>query len=649
MHFLLMISRISTLCLPGSSECDGDTIKICDLNGEWVTIDCPSNSKCALNNNKITCLPNKEIEIKPVEPLPSKDIPVQNEADKTNNDAKQKQNNIDNESADQNKMIYEPNAKEKHASEQENKSQQEGDTSMSASEQPPSPQQPEAPVEKPQDEPKSTEESKTQPEQPTTEVPKEQTVAPEEKTEKTITVYKTVTEKVVIETQKEPEIFQEVVKTVKRPEIPCCSENIQESCRICNDVKPIRAIIIDRESLLGKESGNETGQNATEMAGNMANNAQSAEQPGAQEGGGAGATEDQANSEGAGGNTGDTQQEEAQQSSGPAPALKSPSNSAKSSGNKKSSNLISGGGAVSAAVKAKKNTIQEKLKAQAKKIIPKKGDGIKLPSIKEKLESKEKLIKPPRIGDEAKVESNLQQKSLESKKEPLKSLKTEGQVKTEDKLTTKTKEGTKLASASSESVASITKEQIQKIAGSFGHKPPDQNVSAVAEYVKKSFKSLNEAAMFIAQIIHESGGLVHLSEQGCKENKAKCGANYDDGKGVPGKYYYGRGFIQLSWAANYKAASQGLGMGDKLLNNPDLVSDDPKIAIQTAIWYWQTRVATAPGVKENKFGATTKAINGALECQGSNVDKSKKRYAIYKKAVEILNIKNPASESGCYN
>ena len=44
-----------------------------------------------------------------------------------------------------------------------------------------------------------------------------------------------------------------------------------------------------------------------------------------------------------------------------------------------------------------------------------------------------------------------------------------------------------------------------------------------------------------------------------------------------GHVYYGRGYVQLTWAANYKKMGRAIGMGDKLYRNPDLVLD-PDIA-----------------------------------------------------------------------
>jgi predicted chitinase len=127
-----------------------------------------------------------------------------------------------------------------------------------------------------------------------------------------------------------------------------------------------------------------------------------------------------------------------------------------------------------------------------------------------------------------------------------------------------------------------------------------------------------EIAAFLANLMHESDELRAKNEYNT--------ANYDkycnDKEGVicaPGKQYYGRGPIQLSWNFNYDLAGKALGLD--LLNDPDLVARDATVAWKTAIWYWMTIKGPAPVPSHEAmtqsagFGETIRSINGVLECQ----------------------------------
>ncbi|WP_030781450.1 glycoside hydrolase family 19 protein [Streptomyces sp. NRRL S-920] len=159
-----------------------------------------------------------------------------------------------------------------------------------------------------------------------------------------------------------------------------------------------------------------------------------------------------------------------------------------------------------------------------------------------------------------------------------------------------------------------------------------------------------EAAAFLANVSHETGGLVHVVEQNQNNYPHYCDKTRPYGCPAGQAAYYGRGPIQLSWNFNYKAAGDALGID--LLNNPYLVEQNPSIAWQTGLWYWNTQ--SGPGtmtphhamVSGAGFGETIRAINGTLECNGGNPAQVQSRIDRYKAFTQILGT-TPGSNLSC--
>ena len=87
---------------------------------------------------------------------------------------------------------------------------------------------------------------------------------------------------------------------------------------------------------------------------------------------------------------------------------------------------------------------------------------------------------------------------------------------------------------------------------------------------------------------------------------------------------------------------------ERLYENPDLVETDDKMAWATAFWFWKKNVRNDKNVKLGYFGASTKLIHGALECQGSNTNTAKSRFDKYKFVLKAFKIDEVANEKGCY-
>lgn len=112
-------------------------------------------------------------------------------------------------------------------------------------------------------------------------------------------------------------------------------------------------------------------------------------------------------------------------------------------------------------------------------------------------------------------------------------------------------------------------------------------------------------AAFIAQIAHESGELRYtreLASGAAYEGRADLG-NTHPGDGIAFK---GRGLIQITGRANYRACGAALGMD--IESEPQLL-EQPDLACRSAAWWWQAHGLNALADK-GYFVRITKTING---------------------------------------
>ncbi|WP_328992030.1 chitinase [Kribbella sp. NBC_01245] len=159
-----------------------------------------------------------------------------------------------------------------------------------------------------------------------------------------------------------------------------------------------------------------------------------------------------------------------------------------------------------------------------------------------------------------------------------------------------------------------------------------------------------EAAAFLANVNHETGGLVYIKEINEANYPHYCDWGQSYGCPAGQAAYYGRGPIQLSWNFNYKAAGDALGL--PLLTNPWLVEQDAAVAWKTGLWYWNTQ--TGPGtmtphnamVNNAGFGETIRSINGSIECNGGNPGQVQSRVDAYQRFTQLLGV-SPGSNLYC--
>ncbi|MFG1886056.1 glycoside hydrolase family 19 protein [Micromonospora sp. NPDC049102] len=159
-----------------------------------------------------------------------------------------------------------------------------------------------------------------------------------------------------------------------------------------------------------------------------------------------------------------------------------------------------------------------------------------------------------------------------------------------------------------------------------------------------------EAAAFLANVYHETGGLAHVVEQNTSKYSNYCDSGQPYGCPAGQAAYYGRGPIQLSWNSNYNAAGKALGL--PLLSQPWLVQNNPSVAWKTGIWYWMTQNGPGSTTAHNAmvngagFGATVRSINGSRECNGRGSAQVNSRVNSYKKFVGILGV-SPGNNLYC--
>ncbi|KAI9100079.1 hypothetical protein K1719_024297 [Acacia pycnantha] len=182
-----------------------------------------------------------------------------------------------------------------------------------------------------------------------------------------------------------------------------------------------------------------------------------------------------------------------------------------------------------------------------------------------------------------------------------------------------------------------------------------------------------EVAAFLGQTSHETTGGWPTAPDGpyawgyCfKEEKnrsthCKPSTQYPC---APGKKYYGRGPIQLTW--NYNYGQSGKAIRADLLKNPDLVATNAVISFKTALWFWMTPQKPKPSSHDvitgkwkpsaadkaahrlPGYGTITNIINGGLECGRGQDARVADRIGFYKRYSDILGV-GYGSNLDCYS
>ncbi|KRP59099.1 glycoside hydrolase family 19 protein [Pseudomonas trivialis] len=133
---------------------------------------------------------------------------------------------------------------------------------------------------------------------------------------------------------------------------------------------------------------------------------------------------------------------------------------------------------------------------------------------------------------------------------------------------------------------------------------------------------------FIAQIGHESGQLRWVREiwgPTAQQLKYEGRADLGNTEKGDGSKYRGRGLIQVTGRANYRACGEALGLD--LISKPELL-ELPQHAAMSAAWFWSTRGLNTLA-DQGELVKITRRINGGVSGLAD-------RQALYEKALKVL-------------
>lgn len=164
----------------------------------------------------------------------------------------------------------------------------------------------------------------------------------------------------------------------------------------------------------------------------------------------------------------------------------------------------------------------------------------------------------------------------------------------------------------SESMSSgLTLAQLKKVMPTLPSAKASQYISHLNEAMNwAAVNTCKRRSAFLSQVAHESADLRYMEEiaSGKQYEGRKDLGNTHKGDGVR---YKGRGPIQVTGRANYRAAGKALGVD--LEGHPTLAAT-PKYAFKIAAWYWKSRSLNglADQGTQASFDQITRRINGGL-------------------------------------
>jgi predicted chitinase len=171
----------------------------------------------------------------------------------------------------------------------------------------------------------------------------------------------------------------------------------------------------------------------------------------------------------------------------------------------------------------------------------------------------------------------------------------------------------------------VTSAQLRQIMPTLSQAKADQYLPHINRAMAEAgINTPQRQAAFLAQLGHESGGLRYMEEiaSGAAYEGRRDLGNTQPGDGTR---YKGRGPIQLTGRANYRAAGKALGLD--LEGNPRQAAS-PEVGFRTAAWFWNSRNLNSLADKGD-FRGITKRVNGGYNGLAD-------REAYYRRALNVL-------------